>query len=59
MKILVCGSGNIGSLPIHVMSQNGNEVTVLARGKRREELEKYGLRTKYHAKRSLIPITPA
>lgn len=59
MKILVCGSGVIGSLLIHVLSQNGNEVTVLARGKRREELEKYGLRTKFHGKMSSTPISPA
>ena len=39
MKILVCGSGVIGSLLIHTLLQNNNEVTVLARGKRREELE--------------------
>lgn len=51
MKILVCGSGVIGSLLIHTLLQNNNEVTVLARGKRREELEKYGLRTKFHGKK--------
>ncbi len=50
MKVLVCGAGVIGSLLIHILSENGHEVTVLARGKRREELEKYGLRTKFHGK---------
>ncbi len=58
MKILVCGSGVIGSLLIHVLSQNGNEVTVLARGKRREELEKYGLRTKFHGKKVINTDKP-
>ncbi len=50
MKVLVCGAGVIGSLLIHILSESGQEVTVLARGKRREELEKYGLRTKFHGK---------
>lgn len=58
MKILVCGSGVIGSLLIHVLSQNGNEVTVIARGKRREELEKYGLRTKFHGKKVINTDKP-
>lgn len=58
MKILVCGSGVIGSLLIHVLSQNGNEVTILARGKRREELEKYGLRTKFHGKKVINTDKP-
>lgn len=58
MKILVCGSGVIGSLLIHFLSQNGNEVTVLARGKRREELEKYGLRTKFHGKKVINTDKP-
>lgn len=58
MKILVCGSGVIGSLLIHILAQNGNEVTVLARGKRREELEKYGLRTKFHGKKEINTDKP-
>lgn len=58
MKILVCGSGVIGSLLIHILSQKGHEVTVLARGKRREELEKYGLRTKFHGKKEINTDKP-
>ncbi len=58
MKILVCGSGVIGSLLIHTLSQNGHEITVLARGKRREELEKYGLRTKFHNKKEINTDKP-
>ncbi len=58
MNILVCGSGVIGSLLIHTLAQNGNEVTVLARGKRREELEKYGLRTKFHGKKEINTDKP-
>ena len=48
----------IGSLLIHILAQNGNEVTVLARGKRREELEKYGLRTKFHGKKEINTDKP-
>lgn len=58
MKILVCGCGVIGSLLIHTLSQKGHEITVLARGKRREELEKYGLRTKYHGKKEINTDKP-
>lgn len=58
MKILVCGSGVIGSLLIHILSQKEHEITVLARGKRREELEKYGLRTKFHGKKTINTDKP-
>lgn len=58
MKILVCGSGVIGSLLIHTLLQNNNEVTVLARGKRREELEKYGCARNSTEKRSSTPTDP-
>lgn len=58
MKILVCGSSVIGSLLIHILSQKEHEITVLARGKRREELEKYGLRTKFHGKKTINTDKP-
>lgn len=50
MKILVCGSGIIGSLLIHTLAAAGNDITVLARGKRLEELNSVGLRMKRHGK---------
>lgn len=43
MKILVYGAGVLGSQLAHVLVRGGNGVTVLARGKRAEELEKDGL----------------
>lgn len=58
MKILVCGSGVIGSLLIHTLCLKGHEVTVLARGKRLEELQKYGLRTKPHGKKQILTDKP-
>lgn len=58
MKILVCGSGVIGSLLIHILSQKGHKITVVARGKRREELEKYGLRTKFQGKKVINTDKP-
>lgn len=43
MKILVYGAGVLGSQLAHVLVRGGNDVTVLARGKRAEELEKDGI----------------
>jgi 2-dehydropantoate 2-reductase len=43
MKVLVYGAGVIGSLLAHVLCQAGNDVTILARGKWKETLEKKGL----------------
>ena len=42
MKILVFGAGIIGSYLAHILCMH-NEVTILARGERRCELEKNGL----------------
>ena len=36
MKVLVYGSGVIGSYLVHVLCVAGNDVTVLARGKWKE-----------------------
>ncbi len=44
MKILVYGCGVIGSYLTHILCRAGNDVTVCARGKTKEKLEKYGLR---------------
>ena len=54
MKILVCGSGIIGSLLIHTLAAAGNDVSVLARGKRFDELNSVGLRTKRHGKKQIM-----
>ncbi|MET1175218.1 ketopantoate reductase family protein [Paenibacillus amylolyticus] len=43
MKILVYGAGVLGSQLAQVLVRGGNEVTILARGKRAEELEKDGI----------------
>ena len=48
MKVLVYGSGVIGSYLAHVLCTAGNDVTMLARGKWKEQLEKNGLRIIHH-----------
>ena len=51
MKVLVYGSGVIGSYLAHVLCAAGNDVTVLARGKWRDQLEAHGLRIRHHLQR--------
>ena len=51
MKVLVYGSGVIGSYLAHVLCRAGNDVTMLARGKWKEQLEKNGLRIRHHLQR--------
>ncbi|HEX3048823.1 MAG TPA: 2-dehydropantoate 2-reductase N-terminal domain-containing protein [Bacillota bacterium] len=43
LKILFYGAGVIGSLYASRLSNSGHEVTVLARGKRFQELQEYGI----------------
>lgn len=43
MKVLVYGAGVLGSQLAQVLVRGGNDVTILARGKRAEELEKDGI----------------
>lgn len=43
MKVLVYGAGVLGSYLAHALIRGGNEVTVLARGARAEELERDGI----------------
>lgn len=43
MRILVIGAGVIGSLFGAKLAETGNEVTVLARGRRLEEVQQHGL----------------
>ena len=51
MKVLVYGSGVIGSYLAHVLCSAGNDVTMLARGKWKEQLERNGLRIRHHLQR--------
>lgn len=43
MRIMVFGAGVLGSLLAHELTQTGHEVTVLARGRRFDELQAQGL----------------
>lgn len=43
MKILIYGAGVVGSYAAHELKRVGHEVTILARGKRYEELKEKGL----------------
>ncbi|MCM1124586.1 MAG: NAD-binding protein [Eubacterium sp.] len=45
MKLLVYGAGVIGCELAHVLKKGGNDVTLLARGERKDNLEKRGLRS--------------
>ena len=51
MKVLVYGSGVIGSYLAHVLCSAGNDVTVLARGRWKEQLEAHGLRIHHYLQR--------
>ncbi len=43
MKILVCGSGPLGSLFAARLNQAGHDVTLLARGRRLDDLRQHGI----------------
>jgi len=59
VKVLVYGSGVIGSYLAHVLCSAGNDVTMLARGKWKEQLEKNGLRIRHHLQRKETLDHPA
>ena len=59
MKVLVYGSGVIGSYLAHVLCSTGNDVTMLARGKWKEQLEQNGLRIRHHLQRKETLDLPA
>lgn len=48
MNILVYGAGVLGSYLAHALKRGGNDVTVLARGKRAEELERNGVVVRHY-----------
>ncbi|MGG1880228.1 2-dehydropantoate 2-reductase N-terminal domain-containing protein [Paenibacillus cisolokensis] len=51
MRILIYGAGVLGSYLAHVLVRGGNDVTMLARGKRAEELKQDGLVIRHHIQR--------
>jgi len=51
MKVLVYGSGVIGCYLAHVLCTAGNDVTLLARGQWKEQLQRNGLRIRHHLQR--------
>ncbi|WP_019636363.1 ketopantoate reductase family protein [Paenibacillus fonticola] len=51
MRVLVYGAGIQGSLLAHVLATGGNDVTVLARGKRAEELRSNGIVIRHYIQR--------
>lgn len=59
MKVLIYGAGVLGSYLAHALIQGGNEVSVLARGSRADQLEKDGLviRHYFQLKTTKDPIT--
>lgn len=58
MKVLVYGAGVIGSYLAHVLCAAGNDVTVLARGRRRRELEERGLEISHYLQRAVTVDRP-
>ena len=57
MKILVFGAGIIGSYLAHILCKN-NDVTLLARGERKRELEQNGLVIRHHLQRRTTTDKP-
>ncbi|WP_440116306.1 ketopantoate reductase family protein [Paenibacillus sp. QZ-Y1] len=61
MRILVYGAGVLGSQLAHILVRGGNDVTILARGKRAEELERDGIviRHMFQLKTTVDPVRVA
>ena len=51
MKVLIYGSGVIGCYLAHVLCTAGNDVTLIARGPWKEQLQQNGLRIRHHLQR--------
>mgnify|MGYP001374583466 FL=1 len=58
MKILVYGAGVLGSLYAARLKESGQDVTVLARGKRFDEIEGQGIVLE-HALKGTRSVTPS
>ena len=58
MRVLVIGVGVIGSYLTHVLCVSKNDVTVLARRKRKEELEQQGLVIRHYLQRKTTEDHP-
>ena len=43
MRILVYGAGNIGSLYAALLAESGQDVSILARGKRLADIREHGI----------------
>ncbi|MDQ0195292.1 ketopantoate reductase [Paenibacillus wynnii] len=57
MRILVFGAGVLGSYLAHALVRGGNDITVLARGKRAEELNNDGVVVRHYFQRKAIGYT--
>ena len=51
MKVLVYGYGVIGGYLAHILCAAGNDVTLLARGEWKEQLQQSGLKIRHHLQR--------
>ena len=51
MKVLVYGAGVIGCYLAHVLCKTDNDITLLARGPWKEQLQQNGLRIRHHLQR--------
>ena len=56
MKVLVYGAGAIGCHLTHVLCDAGNEVTLPARGKWKEQLRENGLRIPDFRRSLFVPV---
>jgi 2-dehydropantoate 2-reductase len=56
MKVLVCGAGIQGSYFSSTLHKAGIDVTILARGKRLEDLKENGVRLSYHPSEEIVSI---
>lgn len=58
MRILIYGAGVLGSVLAHLLMQGKHEVTMLARGKRAEQLEQGGLVIRHYVQRKTTVDRP-
>ncbi len=58
MKLMVYGAGVLGSTLAHVLIEAGHDVTMLARGERKAELEARGLVIRHHVQKKTTVDRP-